>query len=785
MQIMIALFLGAAAGTAESQPSWPQAMVVAGIVRDAGGAGVPGMRIVAEPANGEGAGVAMSDAGGRFRIVMARSVGALRIRAYGEGFHEVTVVVEAPAAGDVNVTLRVSARLFELAPLAVVGTAPGALRSVPGATRLIPDETLRAQRPAAAHEVLRRTSGVHVQDEDPLGLNLNIGIRGLNPRRSSRVLLLEDGVPIHLGPYADPSAHYQPPAEVLRGIEVVKGSGQIRHGPQTVGGVINFLRRPAGPGSTLSLAAGGQGRRSAHLTLGRRLGDHGVALSLTHRAMEGARTGWHHRSDDAAVHGTLDLGRRGTLALKAGWYTEDSRFGESGLTQAEFEQDPFGNPLPEDIFKLRRLAANVAYTLEAGPSVAFSALAYGQDIDRTSWRQANSSRDRFGDARYAERFGCSEHAVGIGDCGFQSRPRHYRFAGIQPGVRLSLDRATFEFGARLHAEQADRRQFLGARAGSLEGATRLRDNVITTTAWSAFAHARLPLQAWALMPGVRIEDVRSANENRLRDSRLSDRYRQWLPGIGIAWNGLPTVTAFAGVHRGFAPPRPADIFSPAPGESLVQVDPEVSWNVEAGVRGLLFGRIDFETTAFRIHFQNQIVDGSLAGSGQRFVNAGATLHQGVELEVRLPRPHDGRAGPTASWALTFLPRADYLTDQLSSVDGTTSLLGKRIPFAPRSQWNATLGAAAGRSSALLRIDYVGEQFGDDLNTRVPSPDGQRGVLHAYTLLGLNVSHGVNGKNASLFASIENLTGRIHITQRQEGIMTGLPRRFMAGMEWSF
>ena len=53
--------------------------------------------------------------------------------------------------------------------------------------------------PVSAHELIRREPGVHVMDEDPLGVNLNIGIRGLNPRRSSRVLLLEDGVPIQPG----------------------------------------------------------------------------------------------------------------------------------------------------------------------------------------------------------------------------------------------------------------------------------------------------------------------------------------------------------------------------------------------------------------------------------------------------------------------------------------------------------------------------------------------------------------------------------------------------------
>jgi Fe(3+) dicitrate transport protein len=44
-----------------------------------------------------------------------------------------------------------------------------------------------------------------VVEENASGMRLNIGVRGLDPRRSARVLLMEDGVPIALAPYGDPS----------------------------------------------------------------------------------------------------------------------------------------------------------------------------------------------------------------------------------------------------------------------------------------------------------------------------------------------------------------------------------------------------------------------------------------------------------------------------------------------------------------------------------------------------------------------------------------------------
>jgi Fe(3+) dicitrate transport protein len=269
---------------------------------------------------------------------------------------------QLPAAPDTVVGAGVVApqAVVALPAVEVIGRSAADVRTIPGAAHVVTARAIDAARPLSGNEVLRRVPGVHVQDEDHFGLNLNIGVRGLTPRRSSRVLLLEDGMPIHLGPYSDPTAHYQPPIESVERIEVLTGSGQILYGPQTVGGVINYVRTPLAParGATVSLSAGSRGLLSGHLRAAERWGDAAAAaVEYTRRQGDGARRRWHHTIDDVVARGEWRHRGEGRLALKAGAYNEASRFGESGLTEAEFRADPFANPSPNDVFDLRRYAA--------------------------------------------------------------------------------------------------------------------------------------------------------------------------------------------------------------------------------------------------------------------------------------------------------------------------------------------------------------------------------------------------------------------------------------------
>jgi len=258
-----------------------------------------------------------------------------------------------------------------------------------------------------------------------------------------------------------------------------------------------------------------------------------------------------------------------------------------------------------------------------------------------------------------------------------------------------------------------------------------------------------------------------------------------VPGLGAAWSPSSATTLFAGVHRGFAPPRTEDVIGNAGG--VIELDPELSWNYEVGLRSLVRSGLSVEATGFRMDYENQIVPASLAGGlGAALTNGGRTAHAGLELAARLDAGTLAASGhnPYVRVAWTWLPVARFEGTRFSNVPGfaAVSVSGNRLPYAPQATLSATLGYAhpAGLE-ALVEAVRLGDQFGDDLNTVEPSADGQRGALPAATLWNATVNARLPRLRSTLFVTVKNLFDRTVLDDRALGMLPGSPRLFQAGL----
>jgi Fe(3+) dicitrate transport protein len=116
-------------------------------------------------------------------------------------------------------------------------------------------QDIAERQPTNVNEALSRVPGVIVINDDPAAHHGGIGLRGSPPRRSRKMLIMEDGHTVNLALWLDPSVHYWAPMERMESIEVIRGT-VITHGPNNNFGVINSRNiSPFGPDETVVSSA--------------------------------------------------------------------------------------------------------------------------------------------------------------------------------------------------------------------------------------------------------------------------------------------------------------------------------------------------------------------------------------------------------------------------------------------------------------------------------------------------------------------------------------------------
>lgn len=687
------------------------------------------------------------------------------------------------------------------------------LARIPGSAQQIDASRLRQSRVFSTNEALRKVSGLVVRDEEGLGLRPNIGVRGLNPTRSTKVLLLEDGVPLTLAPYGDNAAYYHPPVTRMERIEVLKGAGQILYGPQTVGGVINYITPglPSDAGGLVRLSGANNDLRGVYVRSAARNAAGGALVDIGQWRAAGARANTASELTDGSLKLFVPLSPTTRLVAKGNLFRERSQVTYSGLTEAEWAADARQNPFRNDHFDIARLGAFVAHEWMRGPQRLRTTF-YAHDISRDWWRQSSSSTQRPNDAADPS---CGSLANLESGCGNEGRLRRYQVFGVEPRLERPVLwgslAGTLDAGLRLHRELQLRRQLNGAAHDSRSGMP-VEDNRRGTDAIAGFVQLRLGSAQWTVSPGLRVEHITISRRNRLplpgSPSGVGGRtaLTEWIPGLGATWTPRAGLSVFAGAHRGFAPPRNEDIISNSTG-SVVELDAERSWNYEVGTRWSPAPGWAVEATAFRLDFESQVVPASVAGgAGATLTNAGRTLHQGLELDVHGAFSTRGAVVPFVALAATWMPvarfegarfayigtgGADVVGKVYAEQNGTAtrtvqSVTGNRLPYAPELVGSATLGLRHRRGADLsVEAVHVSRQFGDPANTRTTVPDGQQGPLSASTLWNATANLPISPLQVTAFVSVKNAFDALVLVDRSRGLLPGMGRVVMLGLERSF
>ena len=689
----------------------------------------------------------------------------------------------------------------------VVGTS---VAKTAGSAHIIKKKQLERYEYDDPHAVFAEVPGVYSRGEDGVGLRPNVGIRGVNPDRSKKVALMEDGIPFGPAPYSAPAAYYFPLMTRMVAVRVIKGPGALAYGPQTVGGTIDLVTRsiPASPSGAVDLAGGEYGYNKLHAFYGSSDEKTGFLVEGVHLGSDGFKelpngqdTGFYRNEwmlkGVYVVDPTAPLPHE--VRLKLSYSDELSNETYLGLTDADFRENPLRRYGASRLDRMRwhRTGIVLTHMVQAARNLSITTNVYRQDFSR-EWRKVNGFRGAslfsvLADPNSAQNAIYYSVLTGQADSASAGETlligpneRDFVSQGIETRVKLQEKSGPLqhriEYAVRLHNDRIERRHsedgFL-LIGGQLvpEGSPTVTTafNEASTDALSIHAIDAITWERLTFTPGVRLEVLRSQFEDRLSGTETGNVEHAVLPGAGAFYALTDEFGVLAGAYRGFSPPAPG---------SAEHVDAELSVNYEAGAR-FSKRRSQVEVIGFYNDYQNlsdvcTLSSGCLDQNLDRQFDAGEARIYGLEAYAE----HTQRLGPiqvpvTAAYTLTFAEFENTFQSDDPIFGDVES--GDEIPYVPRHSAHVSVGVETRTVGAVVGATYVSamrEQAGDEPLDQVLSTDEQF-VLDAgarYRVLA----------PLELYANVRNVLDSHYIVSRRPyGARPNAPRWVQVGAKVSF
>lgn len=685
-----------------------------------------------------------------------------------------------------------SAKKEETMEVRVIGSRADSIHMLPGSGTVVGEKDIKRAQPVDTAEMLRRVPGVQVRQDYGGGNRIDISVRGLEGGRSRRVLILEDGIPLAINPYSEPDMYYAPAIERYRGIEVVKGSGNVLFGPQTLAGTINFLTitPPESQRSAVDVDLGTYGYARALANYGDRWGETRYVVQVLHRRGDGFRD-LPFDSTDALGKIAFRTGQNGEATLKLGYHRDDAASDDVGLTSAMYAADPRRASISRtNHLELNRVDASLTHEQRFSASTKLKTLVYAYETDRV-WRRQDYTRSATTSQRYTEIVG--DTAIPGGAIYFQSSnailDRSYFVTGVEPRAEHSFTTAGvrhhLELGGRVLRETAHYGLRTGGYPETYAGSNDFEERH-TGVAAAAYVQDRVAFRDDLLLtPGIRFEHL-SFDRRILRQSVAgvpSDVYEEGsrsvqgiVPGLG-AVVGKKSLNVFGGMHVGFAPPRVTSAISPRGVVSDVSSDR--SMNYELGVRTNPVKWARAEGTGFLSNFGNQVIINTNVGADTNLTDAGATNLYGFE-----------GAGLVSFDKLSSFPTivelgARYTYSRATFRHGPNA--GNLLPYAPLHNLNANFDVEHPSGvGGQLAYSFVGSQFTDAENTRAEDISGRIGELASRHIVDATVHYRHKPTGLTLRLTAKNLADAQYIiARRPEGIFAGSFRQILLGLRWDW
>ena len=725
----------------------------------------------------------------------------------------------------------------EMSPVSVFGSQDETQQA--GSAHFISDEEMKAKGYTDAERVLNRIPGVYSQTEDGYGLRTNLGMRGTSALRTTKINILEDGVPQGPAIYSNGSMYFFPDVGRMEGVEVLKGAAAISHGPRTTAGTINFLSRSiptTGSEGHYSITGGDDGFSRNHTYYGGNIGSIGYVFEYHDHRADGYKnikgTG---NSTDSGFDKQTDLMKLRYTPANSVWNqtfeilssntSETSNETYIGLTGVDFAADPYQRYGVSSVDQMDNDYHRYIFTHTMQPSsnMTITSKLYKTRYSRI-WGKSGgmyvdrADNDGLGFTDYVSYGDIDMQGNCAGDSGSELRAcniltnntamvaneyikrsmghRDYGMTGVQFVINHQIGNHALEYGYRRHKDYRSRADSGYTQNWSVDGNNTMTLLKVNGDDNSRFTDAELKdtdAESWHIKDiisagpfthtvGLRYEDTEKndgTNANPGNSKRdVSDS--QTMIGLATVYNMGGGTTLFAGFSEGF---------SPVDAGSSASIEPEKSDNFEIGFRKETAGSF-FEVIAFYNDYE-QLIDSCLEANGCASADSGSTTNkgaaevEGIEFQYRLNNMFaapEMKGGMGATSSVRYPLMISGMLQSSEYTGGETVYQGNSIAYVPDFQLYTSVGMETNNWSVALGAKYLDDTFTNDANTY------RTGKAFIFDLTSsMNVGFNAGGiKNTKLFFNVDNLFDKVIVASEHEyGKRPNKPLSVMAGVKFDF
>lgn len=508
----------------------------------------------------------------------------------------------------------------------------------PVAISIITAKTIQDAKPVSIDQLLNKVSGVYM-------VNLGNEQHSMSIRQpmttKSMFLYLEDGIPIRTTGLFNHNALLEMNMAAVKSIEVIKGPSSALYGSEAVGGVVNFstIGATALPVLKFSMQKNNVGYQRADLQASTSIGRWGFAA------------GGYYADKRSSFIQYTDF-HKGSFTARIDYRFSEKTLFTNSITVVDYYSDMTGG-IDSTLFFNKSFESNHTFTYRKVFALRyrFTLTHHWTETSKTNVSLITRHNSVGQNPAYAIKddfrrvngiwMGSKDVAHGeINEVKFNSyafiaqhkQGFNWKNALLIGGV--SMDISPSQYSAEyIHVNKDSTTNVYGGYQKVDSFLTHYKNDINNYAAYTSIEFS--PANKLRVVASLRYDFFRYDFNNFLRPSSYSgspdtlNNFRRISPKVGLIYNISPSTGIYANYSEGFVPPQVTEMYK---GVKVPELKPSVFYNYEIGGWIELFkDKVNADVSIYRLEGTNEIISVKLDDGSSQNMNAGKTLHKGVEF----------------------------------------------------------------------------------------------------------------------------------------------------------